>query len=300
MPSFHLALRSVSRGRGRSATAAAAYRAAARIACHREGRVHNYTRRRGLVAAFVLASPDAPAWATDREGLWNAAEAAERRKNSVVARDWELALPHELSDEARVAITLTFAEVLVRRFRVAADATVHRPRPKGDRRNHFAHVLITTRALGPEGFGRKTRELDVRWSARPELLHLRALLARLQNDALVAAEAERGVPLGRVDHRPLAARRAAALARGDRDEAELLDRPAERKLGWVACRIERRARREAAAEGRPYEPATRRGAFTREVREAREGLAEAQADVRAARGRGAVDPADPPRPDGDR
>ena len=160
MASYHCQVKSVSRGQGRSAVAAAAYRASARLECAREGRVHDYTRKRGVEAAFVVAPEGAPDWASDRERLWNAAEEAERRKNSVVAREWEVALPHELGPEQRRGVVVDFARALAERYGVAADVAIHAPHAQGDQRNHHAHVLTTTRAMGEDGLGAKTRVLD--------------------------------------------------------------------------------------------------------------------------------------------
>ena len=95
MASYHLSVKTIKRSAGRSVTAAAAYRAGCEIVCEREGRVHDYTRKFGVEAAFILAPEDAPDWAQDRAALWNAAEARETRANSVTAREWELALPAE-------------------------------------------------------------------------------------------------------------------------------------------------------------------------------------------------------------
>ncbi|HRM76305.1 MAG TPA: MobA/MobL family protein [Paracoccus sp. (in: a-proteobacteria)] len=100
MASYHLSVKTVKRSAGRSATAAAAYRSASVIACEREGREHDYTAKRGVEACFILAPDDAPEWAQDRAALWNAVEARETRSNSVTAREWELALPSEISDAA--------------------------------------------------------------------------------------------------------------------------------------------------------------------------------------------------------
>ena len=87
MASYHLSVKTVKRSVGRSATAAAAYRAGERIACDREGRVYDYTRKQGIAGSFILAPVDAPDWAQDRAALWNAAEARESRRNAVVARE---------------------------------------------------------------------------------------------------------------------------------------------------------------------------------------------------------------------
>ncbi len=93
MASYHLDVSTVSRGRGQSAVAGAAYRAGETLHCEREGVTHDYSRKGGVETAFVLAPDGAPSWASERNALWNAANAAEGRKNSVVAREWRLALP---------------------------------------------------------------------------------------------------------------------------------------------------------------------------------------------------------------
>ncbi|HAZ60146.1 MAG TPA: conjugal transfer protein TraA, partial [Gammaproteobacteria bacterium] len=100
MASFHLAVKTIGRSAGRSATAAAAYRAGVEITDERTGLVHDYTRKQGVEHSALVVPADAPAWANDRAALWNAAEQAETRKNSTVAREYEIALPAELSAEA--------------------------------------------------------------------------------------------------------------------------------------------------------------------------------------------------------
>lgn len=116
------------------------------------GRVHDYTAKQGIEDSFVVTPEQAPAWAQDRAALWCAAEARETRRNSVTAREWELALPSE--------ITRAFAEQLVERYGVAVDVAIHAPHREGDQRNHHAHVLTSTRTLGAEGFTDKTQVLD--------------------------------------------------------------------------------------------------------------------------------------------
>ena len=271
------------RSQGRSATAAIAYRTASRVMCEREGREHDYSRKRGVEDTLIALPEGAPEWAGDRERLWNAAEAAEKRGNSVVAREWELALPHELGPEGRRELVEAFAERLVERYGVAVDAAIHAPHREGDQRNWHAHVMATTRELGPEGLGAKTRVLDVARTGGPEIALMREAWAGLQNEALERAERERGLEAGeldRVDHRSLTAQREAALERGDERVAEALERPAEVKLGPAASAMERRAMREAEAEGREYEPVTERGARVHEARALRERLAELGREVR--------------------
>ena len=269
MASYHLDVKSVQRSAGRSATAAIAYRAAERIECQREGRVHDYRAKEGVEDSFIVAPDEAPEWAHDRQALWNAAEARETRVNSVTAREWELALPHELDGAGRRELAHAFARELVARYRVAADVAIHAPHREGDQRNWHAHVLTTTRELTAEGLTDKTRALDAKQTRGAEVTHMRERWATLQNRALERAGHE-----ARVDHRSLQAQREEALERGDALGAERLDRAPEVKLGPVVSAIERREERAAEREGREYVPLTERGAQVHEARAARSLLAE--------------------------
>ena len=219
MASYHLSVKSISRSQGRSAVAAAAYRSGERLTDRRQGMEHDYTRKGGVEHTELVVPEGAPEWAHSRNLIWNAAEAAENRKNSVVAREWELALPAELDEAGRRELALDFAQTLVERYRVAADVCIHAPHREGDQRNHHAHVMTTTREIGSEGFGAKTRILDVKQTASVEVSAMRELWAERQNAALErAGEAER------VDHRTLEAQRETAEAERDRLEEDLAAR----------------------------------------------------------------------------
>jgi hypothetical protein len=132
MAIYHLALQVIRRSEGRSAVAAAAYRTGQLLYDLRDGTRHDYTNK-AVAEAFTLV-PEGADWALDRERLWNAVEVAERRRKSTLAREWEVALPAELSDAARSELVRQFAQDLVDRYRVAADVGVHAPDSKGDSR----------------------------------------------------------------------------------------------------------------------------------------------------------------------
>src|SRR3546814_12679002 len=168
MASFHLAVKAIGRSAGRSATAAAAYRAGVEITDERTGLVHDYTRKQGVEHSELMLPTDAPEWAADRERLWNAAELAETRKNATVAREYEIALPVELSADERRELALGLAREISERHGVAVDVSIHAPGREGDQRNQHAHLLTTPRRLGPEGLGEKTRELDQKQSGEGE------------------------------------------------------------------------------------------------------------------------------------
>ena len=218
LASYHLQVKTISRADGRSAISAAAYRSAELIYCDREGRSHDYTRKRGVEYLQIVSPESAPEWAQDRASLWNHAEAAEKRKNAVTAREWEIALPAELDAEDRKALALTFANDLVVRFGVVADVAVHAPHRDGDQRNHHAHILTTTRRIEADGFTTKTRELDNRKLGSQNIIDMRKHWANLQNEAL-----ERAGSIDRVDHRSLEAQREEA----EKERGKLQDRVTE-------------------------------------------------------------------------
>lgn len=194
MAIFHLTVKCFSRSKGHSAVAAAAYRSGARLLDARTGELCDYSRRRGVVASSLHLPGGAPA--LDRQALWDAAEAAETRKNSTVARECEVALPAELPLPAQVQLANDMAAWLVQRYRVAVDTAVHEPTGDNDERNVHAHLLMTTRVLDSTGFGAKTRLLDSAATGSAEVTTWREHWAALCNAALEAHG-----HAARVDHR---------------------------------------------------------------------------------------------------
>lgn len=218
MAIYHLRATMISRSAGRSATAAAAYRTAERIEDHRTGLTFDYRARGGVDHVETLAPADAPAWVQDRAALWNAVEAAETRKNSQVAREIRVALPAELDHGQRITLVREFCQREFVARGMVADIALHAPGREGDERNHHAHILLTTREIGPEGFGAKNRD----WNAVEMLEGWREAWARDNNRALERCGHEE-----RIDHRTLEAQRIEATERAtaahDRgDEAEAL------------------------------------------------------------------------------
>lgn len=253
MAIYSCSVKTVSRSGGRSATAAAAYRNAEQITDHRTGEVHDYSRRSGVDAVI----PFAPAGMVPQPSaqLWNQAELAERRKNSTVAREVLIALPHELQPDQRHSLVQQIAQRLADRYQVAGTAAIHQPDQEGDNRNHHAHVLMTTRRLEKTGdLGAKTRELDAKATGAGEVKWIRAMVAGETNSALARAGLAE-----RVDHRSLAEQQAAALEAGDQQRADELDRLPTVHEGPTVTDIRRRggesqvakindARRDASAE----------------------------------------------------
>ena len=200
----------ISRSQGRSATAASAYRVAERIEDRRTGLTFDYAARGGVDHTEILAPDHAPDWVRDRSELWNRVEESETRKNSQVAREVRVALPAELTHDARVALVREFAQEQFVDRGMVADIALHAPGRDGDERNHHAHILLTTRELDAEGSvpggGFTTKNRD--WNAVEVLEGWREAWARDSNAALERAGIE-----DRVDHRTLVAQRDEALER---------------------------------------------------------------------------------------
>ena len=198
-------MKPISRASGRSAVASAAYRSAARLINERDGLTHDFTRRGGVEHAEIVipAGVDAQ-WALDRSTLWNAAEQAENRKDARVAREFEIALPHELTAEQRLEATRQFAQGLADHYGAAVDFAIHAPHGETDVRNHHAHLMMTVRAVGPEGFADKTWiERENKWllsqdlrTSQMQLRDIRQSWEQIANEKL----AEAGLDV-RIDHR---------------------------------------------------------------------------------------------------
>jgi hypothetical protein len=174
---FTAQVQTFQRAAGRSVVAAAAYRSGERLRDERLEMTFDFGAKDGITHTEIMAPAGAPAALADRGTLWNAAEKADVRKDSVPAREILLALPHELDAAQRVALVREFAaESLVGRGMIA-DIAVHEPGQEGDQRNHHAHVMMTTREVGEGGFGKKVAAWNL-----PELVSdLRREWAEAQN-----------------------------------------------------------------------------------------------------------------------
>lgn len=205
MAIYHLSMKPVSRASGRSAVASMAYRAGEKLTNERDGITHDYTAKQGVEHAEIVLPEGVNAdWARDRSDLWNAAEFAEKRKDARVAREFEIALPHELSAEQRLEAAREMAQELANRYGAAVDFAIHAPHEASDVRNHHAHLLMTTRQVTEDGLGDKTYlERENKWLLAHDLpttdMQLRDLRQRwegIANERLAMA----GLDI-RIDHR---------------------------------------------------------------------------------------------------
>jgi hypothetical protein len=209
MTVYFLHVKTFSRGKGSRATHAAAYRAGERIRDERTSAVYDHTGRTDVAHAEIVLPTEYAGrvdmeWALDRSALWNAAEHAGLRRNSRLAREILVYLPPEFTPAQRTSLVRTFSRELADRFRNAVDFAVHEPRPQADQRHHHAHLLMTTREVGPDGLGARAplelsgteRHARGLGPSKDELLWIRERWALVTNAALRAA----GMTV-RVDHR---------------------------------------------------------------------------------------------------
>jgi hypothetical protein len=192
MAIFHFSAQTIGRSNGRSATGAAAYRAGEQIVEQATGEVHDYTRKQGVLHSEILGPEGAPAWALDRSGLWNAVEKIEKRKDSQLCREINVALPAELDEAQRLELIREYVKQSFVRCGMVADLCLHAPSRTENNRNFHAHIMLTMRRLEGDGFGPKERS----WNAVELLESWRKKWADTANSALEKAGFE-----DRIDHR---------------------------------------------------------------------------------------------------
>lgn len=200
MSIYHFSAKTISRSAGRSATAAAAYRAAEKIVDARTGEVHDYTRKGGVLSRAVVL----PGGTTMlRAALWNAVELKHKRSDALVAREFEIALPYELSHEQRESLITAYARELADTYQVAIDVNVHAP--CHDEKNFHAHVMLSACHVDSAGVcGKKAVELDPIHCARAKIENAVDVQRKRWQD--VCNEAlEKAGSASRIDHRTLVA-----------------------------------------------------------------------------------------------
>jgi ATP-dependent exoDNAse (exonuclease V) alpha subunit len=147
MAIYHCSIKIISRGKGKSAVAAAAYRAGETITNEYDGRVSDYTRKGGIVHTEILLPDHVPVAYADRAVLWNAVEKIEKAKNSQLAREIELALPAELTREQDISLAREYVKQHFVSAGMCADICVH---DKNDGNPH-AHIMLTLRPILENG-----------------------------------------------------------------------------------------------------------------------------------------------------
>ena len=192
MAIYHFSAKVISRANGSSALASAAYRSAGRLYDERLDRHHDFTGKSGVVHSEVLAPENVPDEFHDREQLWNAVEAGEKRRDAQLAREIEFAIPRELDQSQGIELARDFVrEEFVSRGMIA-DLNVHWDIGADGEAKPHAHVMLTLRSVDEDGFGAKVRE----WNRSELLEHWREAWGTHVNQRL----RELGID-ARIDHR---------------------------------------------------------------------------------------------------
>ncbi len=292
MALYRFEVKTISRSEGRSAVGAAAYRNGSLMRDHESGDTFDYRRRAKLGPSFIVVngrvvgtSHQGRSSGLQSEALWNAADRAERRKNSTVARELVVALPHELDEKAHMRMIRATVEELTRTHGFAAEISIHPPSPgaDADKRNVHFHALLTTRKVesiagGQVKLGAKTRELDDRATGPGLVTAWREIWERNLNAELAKANvaqvscrsyAERGIdrvpgrhrgPAGTAWHRKQLRLEREALAARTASRTPVGPRPA------PATTLAAEAARPAPKKARePIGPLPRMDSFARAV-----------------------------------
>jgi hypothetical protein len=237
---FHCQAKVISRTKGQSAVACAAYRTRTQLEDERYGKVQDFSRMKGLEFLWHAAPADAPAWAKDVGQTWNEVERAEVRRNSTLAREYVAAFPHQLNAEQREWMLKDFVREEFTRKGLIATAVIHAPDQKGDQRNFHTHVMVAERPVDAEGWSKhKDRSLQ----SKETLAEVREKWAELGARQLERAGFEVEAERWRHGHKSLKQQEVAALERGDLAYAEQVrDREPTTHVGHVAIAIERKGR----------------------------------------------------------
>ena len=199
MAIYHFSVKTISRGNGRSAVACAAYRSGEKLVCDFYGKEQDYTKKTGVEFTEIYAPENTNTELTNRQKLWNEVEKAERRKDALLAREFEIAFPRELNAEQRKNMLNELCQNLVKKYGVIVDAAIHAPHTDSgsDERNHHAHIMFTTRSINEHGdFSAKKYRDFSRDNGTETVSHWRESFAELCNQHL-----EKNGFDERVDHR---------------------------------------------------------------------------------------------------
>lgn len=194
MAIYHLHMKVIGRASGSSAVASAAYRAASRSRDDRLDRPHDFTSKRDVVHSEIMLPETAPAEWSDREGLWNAVEAGELRKDAQLAREVEFAIPREMNEAEGIALAHDFVQSEFVDQGMIADLNLHWDRGADGLLKPHAHVMLTMRSVDEDGFGKKVRD----WNSTGMVERWRERWLALANERLAELDID-----ARIDHRSL-------------------------------------------------------------------------------------------------
>ena len=202
-----------SRSQGKSAVASDAYREGKKITDERTGEVHDYSKKSDVIESLTITPSYAPESFSDSAHLWNEVEKIEKRKDAQLFREVEVSLPRELNHQQNKALTLEFVKKNFIEKGMCATVSFHESKSE----NPHAHIMLTTRTVDQNGFGKKDRS----WNARDLVENWRKSWADITNEHLKKNKIEQTI-----DHRSF--------------ERQGIDKKPTIHLGHVANEMEKR------------------------------------------------------------
>lgn len=196
MAIYHFSAKVISRSSGSSAVASAAYRSAQRLHDDRLDRSHDFTNKAGVVHSEVMLPDAAPERLGDRSALWNEVEKTELRKDAQLSREIEFAIPRELSQQQGIELARDFVRSEFVERGMIADLNVHWDIGADGLAKPHAHVMLSMREVGEDGFGKKVRD----WNRTELISAWRERWADHVNERLASLDID-----ARIDHRSLEA-----------------------------------------------------------------------------------------------
>ena len=187
MAIYHFSVKTISRSNGRSAVACAAYRSGEKLQDDKYGKEQDYTKKSGVEFTEIYAPDNTNTELLNRQKLWNEVEKSERRKDALLAREFEIAFPSELNAEQRKNMLNELCQDLVKKYGVIVDAAIHAPHTDSgsDERNYHAHIMFTTRSINENGdFSAKKYRDFSRDNGTETVRHWRESFANLVNSEL--------------------------------------------------------------------------------------------------------------------
>jgi len=154
---YHLSLQNVGRGKGQSAIAGASYRSGEKLQDKTTGQIFDFSRKQRILDSEILVPSNAPDWMKDREELWNQVETTETKSNARFAREYNIALPHELTQKENTDLVKEFCKKTFTDKGLVVDYAMHES-DNPDFPNTHAHLMGTTRFVDENGFTEKDRE----------------------------------------------------------------------------------------------------------------------------------------------
>ena len=149
--SLHTHVDIVSRSKGASIIAKAAYNARDKLQDEYYVKVHDYSKKDDLVFSKIFLPEHIPKEFSNREYLWNEVEKIEKSKNSQLARNLLFTLPRELSEKDRIKLISEFIEENFTSKGMIADCNIHNPMASDNEEQPHAHILLTLREIDEKG-----------------------------------------------------------------------------------------------------------------------------------------------------